>query len=72
MDLESRGEVGRNANDISVLALQGGAGDYDTVLAERELLKGLFAKTGKPIPPVGVCKGDAVAHLFDILWGVEL
>lgn len=38
VDLEPRREVRRNADDVAVLALQGGAGDDDAVVAERELL----------------------------------
>lgn len=72
MDLEPRREVWRNADNVSVLALQGGAGDNNAIMAEGELLQGLFAKASEPVPSVGVCEGDAVAHLVDVLWRVKL
>lgn len=72
VDLESRGKVRRDADDVAVLTLQGGAGDDDTVVAERELLEGLFAQASEPVPTVGIGERNTIAHLLNILWGVEL
>lgn len=72
VDLKPGGEVGRDADDVSVLALQGGAGNHDAVVAKRELLEGLLAEAREPVPAVGVCEGGAGAHLFDVLGRVKL
>jgi len=64
--------VGCNADDVSVLALQGGAGKDDALVARGESADGLFAELREPVPAVGVSKRDALGHFVDVGFGVVL
>lgn len=64
--------VGCNADDVSVLALEGGAGKDDALVARGESADGLFTELREPVPAVGVGKRDALGHFVDVGFGVVL
>ena len=66
------GVVRSYADDVAVLALEGGAGEDDTLIARGESADGLFAELSEPVPAVGVGKGNALGHLVDVGFGVIL
>src|SRR5690348_9727330 len=61
-----------NSDDVAVFALQGRAGEDDSLRASGDLVDGFFAETGEPIPAVGVGEGDSLGHLLDVGFWVEL
>lgn len=74
----------RDAQDVAVFALEGGAGDDDAGGGLREggrvggllfLLQGFdgfVAQEDQPVPAVGVCEGFAAGHFGDVGGGVVL
>ena len=66
------GVVGSYADDVAILALEGGAGEDDTLIARGETVDGLFTELSEPVPAVGIGKGNALGHLVNIGFGVVL
>ena len=64
--------VGCNADDVSVLAFEGGAGEDDALITRRESADSLFAELSEPVPAVGVGERNALSHLVDVGFGVVL
>lgn len=64
--------VGSHADNVAVLALEGGAGKDYALVARGESADGLLAEEGEPVPAVGVGEGNAFCHLVDVGLGVVL
>lgn len=79
VDLHGWRAVSSHTHDITVLLLQGRAGNHHArrgvevvCFRGREGLDGCIAERDEPVPAVCVCERDAAAHLFFVLLRVEL
>lgn len=72
VQLQVRRVIRRHTDNVAVLALERGAREHHAIMASGQLTKRLLAEIREPVPPVRVCESDAVAHLGNVCWRVEL